>query len=233
MSNPVLVPKPDGGLRVTVDLRYLNKALHNLHLPNPRVEDIMPMFYGKSTFTKLDLKTASHQLELSDESRPLTVFRACDRLMRYKRLTMGTLPASVELNKRLRPLLASISNSAIIQDDILIAAPDRESHNQTLKRVLETLHRAGLAISPKKCIIATQAIPFWGFRVTKDGIKPDPQKAESAKQAGRPQNKDELKSFLCMIRSNGQFIPKLETATANLCDLAKDSSTFTGPITMN
>lgn len=65
-----------------------------------------------------------------------------------------------------------------------------------------------------------------GFRVTKDGIKPDPQKAETVQQTGRPQNKDELNSFLCMIRSNGQFIPNLATATANLRDLAKDSSTF-------
>ena len=142
----MLVPKPDGGLRVT-DLRCLKKALQNLHLPIPHVEE---MFNGKSIFTKLNLKTAFHQLEASDESRPLTVLRACDRLMRYKRLTMGTLPASGELNKRLRPLLASIQNSAIIQDDILIAAPDRESHNQTLKRVLETLQRAGLTVSPKR-----------------------------------------------------------------------------------
>ena len=226
LSNPVLVPKPDGGIRITVDLRSLNKALKNPHLPIPRVEDIMAMFNGKSTFTKLDLKTAFHQLELSSESRPLTVFCAGDRLMRYKRLTMGTLPASGELNKRLRPILASIPNAAIIQDDIVIAAPDIESHNKALADVLEALHLAGLTVSPQKCIIASQEIPFWGFQVTKDGIKPDPQKAESVKNAGRPQTKDELRSFLCMIRSNGQFIPDLATATASLRDLTKESSNF-------
>ena len=38
LSNPVLVPKPTGGLRITVDLRQLNKAIENTHLPIPRVE---------------------------------------------------------------------------------------------------------------------------------------------------------------------------------------------------
>ena len=52
--------------------------------------------------------------------------------MRYKRLTMGTLPASGELNQRLRPILANIPNAAAIQDDIVIAATDIASHNSSL-----------------------------------------------------------------------------------------------------
>ena len=146
--------------------------------------------------------------------------------MRYKRPTMGTLPASGELNKRLRPILASIPNAAIIPDDIVIAAPDTESHNKALANVLKAFQLAGLTVSPQKCIIASQEIPFWGFRVTKNGIKPHPQKAESVQKAGRPQTKDTLRPFLCMITSNGQFIPDLATATVSLRDLIKESSNF-------
>ena len=226
LANPVLVPKPDGTMRITVDLRGLNQALENPHLPIPRVEDIMPMFNGKSIFSKLDLKTTFHQLELDAVSRPLTVFRAGDRLMRYKRLTMGTLPASGELNQRLRPILANIPNAAVIQDDIVIAATDIASHNTSLERVLAALANVGLTVSPKKCILASSEIPFWGFQVTKDGIKPDPQKVQAVRHAERPQNKDEVKSFLCMIRSNGQFIPDLAAATANLRELTRDINTF-------
>ena len=80
--------------------------------------------------------------------------------------------------------------------------------------------------SPKKCIHASPAIPFWGFRVTKNGIKPDPQKFHAVHHAERPQNKDEVKSFLCMIRSNGQFTLDLAAATANLRELTKDINTF-------
>ena len=165
LANPVLVPKPDGNIRITVDLRGLNQVLQNPHLPIPRVEDVLPMCNGKSVFSKLDLKTAFHQLELDSESRPLTVFRAGDRLMRYKRLTMGTLPASDELNQRLRPILANIKDAMVIQDDIVIAATDLPSHNTSLDHVLAALQSAGLTVSPTKCVLASSEIPFWGFKV--------------------------------------------------------------------
>eukprot|EP00112_Aurelia_sp_Birch-Aquarium-sp1_P010952 Seg2314.7 transcript_id=Seg2314.7/GoldUCD/mRNA.D3Y31 product="Transposon Tf2-3 polyprotein" pseudo=true protein_id=Seg2314.7/GoldUCD/D3Y31 len=226
ISNPVLVPKPDGSLRITVDLRQVNKAIENTHLPIPRVEDILPMFAGKQIFTKLDLRTAYHQLELSAESRPLTVFRAGDKLMRYKRLTMGSLPASGELNSRLRPMLANIADAEIIHDDIVIASETRETHNKTLSQVLQVLCDAGLTLNKTKCIIASDSIPFWGLIITKEGRKPDPEKCAALQQASPPSSKDELISFLCMVRANADFIPDLAAMTANLRNLTKKHAKF-------
>ena len=176
LSNPVLVPKADGSMRVTVDLRNLHKALQDTHLPILRVDDIISMFTGKSIFSKLDLKIAFHLLELSEDSRILTVFCAGDCLIWYKRLTMGTLPASGELNSWLRPIIANIPNTAVIQDNIIVATADKETHYQTLEAVITALEKAGLTVSPSKCILGQPEIPFWGFKVNKNGIKPDPNK---------------------------------------------------------
>jgi len=153
------------------------------------------MFNGKSVFSTLDLKTAFHQLELGSESRPLTVFRTRDRLMRYKHLTMGTLPASGELNQRLRPILANIKDATVIQDDIVIAATDLPNHNTSLDHVLAALQSAGLTVSSTKCVLASSEIPFCGFKVYKEGIRPDPEKVQAVQHADRPQNKDDVKSF--------------------------------------
>ena len=134
------------------------------------------MFTGKSIFSKLDLKTAFDQLERSEDSRILTVFRAGDRQMRYKRLTMGTLPGSDELNSRLCLIIANIPNAAVIQDDIEVATADKETHYQTLEAVITALEKARLTVSPCKCILGQPEIPFWGFKVDKNWIKPDPNK---------------------------------------------------------
>ena len=40
VSNPVLQPKADGGLRVTVDMKNVNKAIKQTNIPIPRVEAI-------------------------------------------------------------------------------------------------------------------------------------------------------------------------------------------------
>ena len=226
ISNPVIVPKPTGGFRVTVDLRQVNKVLENTHLPIPRVEDILPSFSGKKVFSKLDLKSAYHQIELHPSCRHLTVFRAGNRLMRYKRLTMGSLPASGELNNRLKPLIETIPDADIIHDDIVISSPNLESHNATLHQVLTVLRESGLTLNRSKCIFSADSIPFWGFIVTADGLKPDPEKCQALQTAERPRTKEELTSFLCMIRSNGDFIPDLATMTANLRAMTAKNATF-------
>ena len=101
ISNIVLAPKNDGSLRVTVDMRQVNKAIKNTHVPIPSVEEIKAQLSGSNLFSKLDLRAAFHQLKLDDESRYATVFHANGRLMHYKGLTMGNLVASGELNKAL------------------------------------------------------------------------------------------------------------------------------------
>ena len=94
VSNLVLCPKPDGGLRVTVDMREPNKAILDTGLPIPRPEDIRKELVGCKYFTKLDFRTAFHQLELDESSRYLTVFHHDGKLKRHSRLTMGAKPAS-------------------------------------------------------------------------------------------------------------------------------------------
>ena len=74
ISNLVCSPKPDGGLRVTCDMREPNKAILDTGLPIPKPEDIRREFVGCKIFSKRDFRTAFHQLELDDESRILTVF---------------------------------------------------------------------------------------------------------------------------------------------------------------
>ena len=178
------------------------------------------MFTRKSVFSKLDLKTALHQLELSEDSRILTVFHAGDRLSRDKRLTMGTLPASGELNSRLCPIIANIPNAAVIQDDNVVATADQEIHYQNLEAIITAFEKAGITVNSSKYI------PFRGLKVDKNGIKPDPNKVQTVQEAGRPTSKDERQSFLCIIRSNGTFIIDLAAATPNLREVAKQNAIF-------
>lgn len=106
------------------------------------------MFNRKFIFSKIDLKAAFHQLELDAASHPLAISRAGDRLIRYKHLSIGNLPASGELNQRLHPILANIPNTEVIQDDTVITATDITSQNTSLDRVPATLVNSRLTIPP-------------------------------------------------------------------------------------
>ena len=221
ISNVVLAPKDDGGIRVTVDMRQVNLAIESTNIPIPRVEDIKTQLARCQHFSKLDFKSAFHQLELDEESKKITVFHAGDRLMRYQKLTMGTKPASGELTKALLPLFQSIPEAHVIHDDLIIAAKTKKKHDHALNRVLQAIRKSGMTLNPDKCMFDKEEIPFWGLRVCKDGIKPNQEKANA------PGSKEELQSFLCMIQSSKDFIPDLANKTMNLRMQTKKHSRFT------
>ena len=109
-SSLVIVPKPDSEeeIRVTVDLRAVNHCLQNTHKPIPSVETIKTKFNNKTVFSKMDFKSAFHQIEVDEESRKFLVFGAGNRLLRYKRMTMGLLPASGEFMDMVAPQFQDI-----------------------------------------------------------------------------------------------------------------------------
>ena len=67
LSNPHLVPKEGGEIRVTLDARLPNRAIRDTNIPIPRAEDIRAKLSGSKYFTRLDFKQAFHQLELDGE----------------------------------------------------------------------------------------------------------------------------------------------------------------------
>ena len=226
VSNLVLAPKDDGGIRVTVDMRQVNKAIKNTNIPIPTAEEIRSEFAGYTVFSKLDFKSAFHQLRLDEPSKLLTVFHAGDKLMRYKRLTMGSTPASGELTQALRPLFQNAQGVHIIHDDVIIAGKDKKEHDKTLTEACERILNAGMTLNADKCIIAQDSIPWWGMRISKHGVLPDPDKVVAVDHLTPPESKDELRSFLCMIQSNKDFIPNISRNTASMRKLMKNNVRF-------
>ena len=73
-SNVVLVRKPDGSLRMCIDLRFLNKrAIQGQH-SIPRIEATLDCLNGSKYFSKLDLRSACLQCNLKDSDRYKTAF---------------------------------------------------------------------------------------------------------------------------------------------------------------
>lgn len=73
--SPILVLfKKSGEIRICVDMRQANKAIARENYPLPTFESLMTKLCGAQYFSKLDLLSAYHQLELHPESREITTF---------------------------------------------------------------------------------------------------------------------------------------------------------------
>ena len=121
LSNPVIIPKDDNSVRVTIDFRHSNNSLINSHSPIPRIDDLKVAVNGCKFYSKLDLKQAYFQFPISEESRKLTTFYANGKLLRLTRLPQGIISASSELNNCLRQIFSNVPEIHPIHDDLLLA----------------------------------------------------------------------------------------------------------------
>ena len=73
---PVLfAPKKDGGLRMCLDYRALNKLTVKNKCPIPRIDEIFDRLQGAEYFTSLDLRSGYYQIRVRDEDIPKTCIR--------------------------------------------------------------------------------------------------------------------------------------------------------------
>jgi hypothetical protein len=90
----VVVPKPNGDIRMCTDMRKANEAIVRGKFPIPTVDDILHEINGSEVFSKLDLKYGYHQLELEEKSREITTTVTHKGHYRYTRLIFGMNNAS-------------------------------------------------------------------------------------------------------------------------------------------
>ena len=70
----VLARKKDGILRFCIDLRKLNACTVKDEYSLPRITETLDCLSGAQWFTSLHLKAGYWQVELDEDSKPLTVF---------------------------------------------------------------------------------------------------------------------------------------------------------------
>ena len=176
----------------------------------PRIEDsLVDSLSGAVIFTSLDLKTGYWQVELDEDSIPLTVFTV-GPLGFYECLQMPFClnNAPTMFQHLMENCLGDLHlNWCIIYlDDIIVYLKTPEEHIEQLTGVFEKLSKAGLKLKSSKCEFFKERISYLGHIVSNHGIETDPKKKASVKHWPHPETVTQVRKFLSFTNYYRKFL---------------------------
>ena len=220
-SSPlVVVPKKDGGVRLCVDYRQLNKVSTFDAYPMPRASDVIDRLGQKCFITTLDLNRGYWQVPMDPESRPKTAFSSPLGLFQFTVMPFGLCGAPATFQRLMDEVLRGAGDYAdAYLDDIIIFSDTWSDHMDHLRDVLERLRRAGLTIKVKKCQFARSHCTYLGHVVGSGEVRPDSAKVEAVKNFPVPRTKRDVRIFLGLSGYYRRMIPDYSTIATPLTDL--------------
>ena len=170
--------KPNGKLRLLVDLRKINSlisdAYTNNNHPVSTLSDAAQHLAGKSLLCKLDCCQAYHCLQIADQrSVEMLAFNFASRTFAYKRLAQrrnrSVSAFSSFMCEYLDPVVKADQNAQYV-DDIGIAANKVTDLSRNIRAVFKCIRQAGLKPTIEKCHFVVRQVEFIGRTISPEGI---------------------------------------------------------------
>lgn len=218
-------PDPSGKprYRVVIDFREINKVTIKDSYPLPSITSILDQLGGAKYFSTLDLAMGFYQIPLDKDSRAKTAFSTPFNHYQFTRMSMGLMNSPKTFQRTLDKLLTGLQGveMAVFMDDIIVYGKSLNEHMEKLRKLLILLKKAGLVLSPEKCQFLKKEVTYLGHIITKDGVKPDPNKIKAVKEFPVPKSPKNIKQFIGLVGYYRRFIPKMAEIAKPLTELLK------------
>ena len=175
----VVIPKPNGDVRICVHLTKLNQSVLRETQTLPSVDYTLAKFGGAKIFSKMDANSAFWQRKLSNESLLLTSFITPWGRFCFNRLPYGISTGSEQFKRCMNELLEGLEGVEVQIDDIIVYGSDVVEHDKRLTNVLNRLSQANITLNKAKCEFGVKSVKILGHIVSSAGITPHPSKIKA------------------------------------------------------
>ena len=224
----LLMKKQDGGMRLCVDYRALNKLTIKNRYPMPLIDELTDRLHGARIFSKIDLRSGYWQVKIADEDVHKTAFRTRYGQYEFTVLPFGLTNAPATFMRLMSDIFRPLLDICVVVylDDILIYSKTMEEHVDHVKQVLEILRKQQLYGKLSKCSFGQTSVDYLGFIVDREGIHMDEKKVSAVQSWPEPKNQHELLQFLGLANYYRKFVRNFSLISAPLTDLLRKDTAY-------
>lgn len=103
----------------------------------------------------------------------------------------------------------------------------KTDHDRNVARLLERARLVNLKLNKSKVKLGKTEVKFMGHVISKEGLKPDPDKVTAIKNMSKPTSNSEVQTLLGFVNYLSKFLPKLSDVSAPLRELTTSPAKFT------
>ncbi|XP_017884413.1 uncharacterized protein K02A2.6-like [Ceratina calcarata] len=204
----------------------LNSNLIMDKVPLPTIYEMFASLAECEHFCKIHLKQAYLQLEVDEASTELLIINTCQGLYRPTRLMYGVPSFYAIWQHKMEELLKGFEGVFLILDDIHIGGRTTNQLLNRLELVLTILEGYNIKINKEECEFLQDKVEFWGYVINKHGLHESKRKIEPIENIPRPQNVNEVRSFIEFVSYYSHFIPDVSNLLQPLHKLLQNGIKF-------
>ena len=156
----LLVPKPNGKVRLCTDYRKLNNATIKDSYPLPRVEDILDAIGNGKYFTQIDMLSGYYQIPLTEKAKTVSAFITPFGLFQYERLPFGLCNAPATFQRVVNSAIQDLDGTYAYIDDIVVVSDTWEEHLIRLRSLFGRLRQVGLTLNLAKSSFCNDKVRY-------------------------------------------------------------------------
>lgn len=212
--------------RLVVDFRKLNEKTIDDKYPIPNISDILDKLGNCNYFTTLDLASGFYQCQMNESDIHKTAFTVEHGHFEFLRMPMGLKNSPSTFQRVMDNVLKDLQNKicVVYLDDIIVFSVSLQEHMINLEKIFSRLRESNFKIQLDKSEFLKLETSYLGHVISKDGIKPNPDKIKAIQNFPLPKTATEIKRFLGLLGYYRKFIPDFAKITKPMTQCLKKGS---------